>query len=107
VTLQPNVFDVSRPYATLMRLALAMAVLPGLGTGLLLLLVAGFTLPLAIPWPQLAQVHGQIQTLGFVLVFICAVGLQLFPVSSGRRCCTPNAPPGAPSRSAWHCSFAW
>jgi multisubunit Na+/H+ antiporter MnhG subunit len=36
-------------------------------------------LPLAIPWPQLAQAHGQIQTLGFVLVFIGAVGLQLFP----------------------------
>ena len=79
VTRQPNVFDVSRPYAALIRLALAMAVLPGLGTGLLLLLVAGLALPLAIPWPQLAQAHGQIQTLGFVLVFICAVGLQLFP----------------------------
>jgi hypothetical protein len=76
---QQNVFDVSRPYATLMRLALAMAVLPGLGTGLLLVVVAGFSLPLAIPWPQLAQVHGQIQALGFVLLFICAVGLQLFP----------------------------
>src|SRR5918911_365118 len=52
---------------------------PGLGTGLLLALVAGAHLPLAIAWPQLAQAHGQIQTLGFVLTFIVAVGLQLFP----------------------------
>jgi hypothetical protein len=34
---------------------------------------------MAIAWPQLAQAHGQIQTLGFVLVFIVSVGLQLFP----------------------------
>jgi uncharacterized protein involved in response to NO len=62
-----------------MRLALGLAILPGLGTGLLLVLVAGLRLPLAIAWPQLAQAHGQIQALGFVLVFIVAVGLQLFP----------------------------
>lgn len=62
-----------------MRLALGLAVLPGLGTGLLLVLVAGAHLPLSIAWPQLAQAHGQIQTLGFVLVFITSVGMQLFP----------------------------
>ena len=62
-----------------MRLALGLALLPGLGTGLLLVLTAGARVPLAIAWPQLAQAHGQIQTLGFVLVFIVSVGLQLFP----------------------------
>jgi hypothetical protein len=62
-----------------MRLALGMALLPGLGTGLLLVLIAGARVPLTIAWPQLAQAHGQIQTLGFALVFIVAVGLQLFP----------------------------
>jgi hypothetical protein len=62
-----------------MRLALGMALVPGLGTGLLLVLVAGAGLPLAIAWPQLAQAHGQIQALGFVLLFIVAVALQLFP----------------------------
>lgn len=72
-------FSVSGPYAATMRLALGLAILPGLGTGLLLVLVAGFRLPLAIAWPQLAQAHGQIQTLGFVLVFIVSVGMQLFP----------------------------
>ena len=72
-------FDVGGAYATTMRLALGLAVLPGLGTGLLLVLVAGAHLPLSIAWPQLAQAHGQIQTLGFVLVFITSVGMQLFP----------------------------
>lgn len=74
-----NPFDVSRSYALVMRLALLLAVLPGLGTGFVLVLVAGVALPLTIAWPQLAQAHGQIQALGFVLLFIVAVGLQLFP----------------------------
>jgi uncharacterized protein involved in response to NO len=73
------VFSVSGPYAATMRMALGLAILPGLGTGLLLVLVAGLRVPLAIAWPQLAQAHGQIQTLGFVLVFIVSVGMQLFP----------------------------
>jgi hypothetical protein len=72
-----------------MRLALGLALLPGLGTGLLLALVAGMQLPIAIAWPQLAQAHGQIQALGFVLVFIVSVGLQLFPRFLG----TPLAQP--------------
>jgi hypothetical protein len=53
--------------------------LPGLGTGLVLVLVVGAGLPVAVAWPQLAQAHGQVQALGFVLLFIVAVGLQLFP----------------------------
>jgi hypothetical protein len=77
-----------------MRVALALAVLPGLGTGLLLALVAGARLPVAIGWPQLAQAHGQIQTLGFVLVFIVAVGLQLFPRFLG-------SPLREPARATW------
>src|SRR5207237_5794942 len=36
-----NPFDVSRPYTTSMRLSLALGLVPGLGTGLLLVLVAG------------------------------------------------------------------
>ncbi|HTD76612.1 MAG TPA: hypothetical protein VK898_03175, partial [Chloroflexota bacterium] len=89
-----NPFDVSGPYATAMRLALAMALVPGLGTALLLVLVAGVGLPLTIGWPQLAQAHGQIQALGFVLLFIVAVGLQLFPRFLG-------APLRHPSRATW------
>src|SRR5919204_777804 len=90
-------FDVSGPYAATMRLALGLALLPGLGTGLLLVLVAGAHLPLAIAWPQLAQAHGQIQTLGFVLPFIVAVGLQLFPRFLG-------SPLTHAQRAAWGCN---
>jgi hypothetical protein len=74
-----NPFNVSGQYAATMRMALGLALGPGLGTGLLLVLIVGLRLPLTVAWPQLAQAHGQIQTLGFVLVFIVSVGLQLFP----------------------------
>jgi hypothetical protein len=63
----------------MMRLALGLALLPGLGTGLLLVLIVGARVPVVLAWPQLAQAHGQIQALGFALLFIIAVGLQLFP----------------------------
>ncbi len=74
-----NPFEVSGPYAIAMRLSLALGLLPGLGIGLLLVLVAGAGLPFTIAWPQLAQAHGQVQALGYALLFILAVGLQLFP----------------------------
>jgi hypothetical protein len=89
-----NAFDVSGPYAAAMRLALGMALLPGLGTGLLLVLIAAAGLPVQGAWPQLAQAHGQIQALGFVLVFIVAVALQLFPRFLG-------APVQAAHRATW------
>ncbi len=75
----PNPFDVNRPYATLMRAAIAVALLPGFGVGLLLILVYGFGLPFVLPFPQLAQGHGQAQLLGFTLLFVMSVALQLFP----------------------------
>lgn len=74
-----NPFDVSDAYAAVMRLSLGLALVPGLSIGLLLVLVAGLRLPWAIPWAELAQVHGQVQTLGFTLLFVIAVALQLFP----------------------------
>ena len=77
-----------------MRLSLSLALLPGLGTGLLLVLVVGLRLPVAIAWPQLSQGHGQVQALGFVLLFIVAVGLQLFPRFLG-------APLLSPRRAVW------
>jgi hypothetical protein len=77
-----------------MRLSLGLALVPGLGTGLLLVLVAGLRLPVAIAWPQLAQGHGAVQMFGFVLLFIVAVGLQLFPRFLG-------APLLHPWRAAW------
>jgi hypothetical protein len=80
-----------------MSQALALALLPGLGTGLLLILIAGLRLPLAVAWPQLAQAHGQVQTLGFTLLFIVAVGLQLFPRFLG-------TPPRHATRAVWGAS---
>ncbi|MBV9354609.1 MAG: hypothetical protein JO023_03670 [Chloroflexi bacterium] len=87
-------FDVSQPYSVAMRLALALALLPGLGIGLLLVLIVGAGLPVTLPWPQLAQSHGQVQALGFVMLFIVAVGLQLFPRFLG-------APPLHAERAVW------
>jgi hypothetical protein len=87
-------FDVSQPYSVAMRLSLAMALLPGLGTGLWLVLIVGVGLPVSVPWPQLAQSHGQVQALGFVVLFTVAVGLQLFPRFLG-------APPLHPERAVW------
>jgi hypothetical protein len=69
-----NPFDVSGTYAVTMSLALALALVPGLGTGLVLVLVVGAGLPLSIAWPQLAQAHGQIQALGFVLLLVRCCG---------------------------------
>jgi uncharacterized protein involved in response to NO len=89
-----NPFDVSRPYAAVMSLALGLALLPGLGIGLLLVLIAGLRVPLAVAWPQLAQAHGQVQALGFTLLFIVAVGLQLFPRFLG-------TPPRNAPRAVW------
>jgi len=74
-----NPFDVSAPYAAAMRTALLLALLPGLGTGLLLVSIAGLRVPLSVGWPQLAQAHGHIQTSGSLVLFIVAVGMQLFP----------------------------
>jgi hypothetical protein len=74
-----NPFDVSAPYSAVLRLALGLAILPGLGLGLLMVVVFGLRLPWAAPWPQLIQAHGQVQTLGFTVLFVIAVGLQLFP----------------------------
>src|SRR5438105_2145348 len=87
-----NPFDVSAPYAHLMRIALGLALLPGLSIGLAMVAAFGFRVPLAVSWPQLAQVHGQIQSLGYVVLFIVAVGLQLFPRFLG-------IPVRAPSRA--------
>lgn len=86
----PNPFEVSPHYAALMRVALALALGPGLGLGLLLVLVAGLGLPVSLAWPALAQGHGQVQTLGFTLLFILAVGMQLFPRFLGRPLTHPQ-----------------
>ena len=69
----------SAPYRLLIRTSLFLALAAGFSIGLYL--VVGFALgvPMAASTPALIQVHGQVQALGFVALFIMAVGVQLFP----------------------------
>jgi hypothetical protein len=68
-----------QPYVLLMGLSLALALSAGFGLGLYLLLSIAFRLPLPATTPALIQVHGQVQALGFVMLFIMAVGVQIIP----------------------------
>ena len=67
------------PYRLLIRTSLALGVGTGFSVGLYLLLGFAFGLPLSAATPALMQVHGQAQVLGFLAMFIMAVGVQLFP----------------------------
>jgi len=67
------------PYRLLIRISLALGVAAGFSLGLYLLLGFAFGWPLSAGTPALIQVHGQIQVLGFLVMFIMAVGVQLFP----------------------------
>src|SRR4051794_30342802 len=67
------------PYPLLARLSLALATIGGFGLGLLLLLSFAFNIPLAWNVGALIQAHGHVQTLGFVTLFILAVGTRLLP----------------------------
>jgi hypothetical protein len=69
----------ARPYSLLVRTSLGLALVGGFALGLYLLLGFAFGLPLPASTPALMQVHGQVQALGFVALFIMAVRVQLFP----------------------------
>jgi hypothetical protein len=69
----------SNPHPLLIRASLALALVFGFSLGLYLVIGFAFDLPLAATTPALMQVHGQVQALGFVTMFIIAVGVQLFP----------------------------
>lgn len=67
------------PQRVLLYWSLGLALFGGFGLGALL--VAGFAgwLPVAPAAPVLMQVHGQVQAVGFIAVFVLAMGVQLFP----------------------------
>jgi hypothetical protein len=67
------------PYVVLVRLALAWALGGGFSLGLLALALRQGWLHWPLPWPVLAQLHGQVQTLGFLLLFVVGVAARLFP----------------------------
>jgi hypothetical protein len=69
----------SDPHPLLIRASLFLALAFGFSLGLYLVVGFAFGLPLASSTPALMQVHGQVQALGFVTLFIIAVGVQLFP----------------------------
>jgi len=69
----------SNPHPLLIRASLALALAFGFSIGLYLILGFAFDLPLSASTPALMQVHGQVQALGFVTMFIIGVGVQLFP----------------------------
>jgi hypothetical protein len=69
----------SNPHPLLIRTSLALALVFGFSVGFYLILGFAFGLPLAASTPALMQLHGQMQALGFVALFIMAVGVQLFP----------------------------
>lgn len=68
-----------KPFEILARTSLILATLAGFGLGLLLMMPVAFRLPVVLPWLPLVQVHGQVQVLGFVTLFIFAVSTVLFP----------------------------
>lgn len=68
-----------KPFEILARVSLLLATLAGFGLGLLLMMPVAFRLPVSLPWLPLVQVHGQVQVLGFVTLFIFAVSTVLFP----------------------------
>lgn len=63
----------------LLRLSLALATVGGFGSGLAIMAAQFWPAALAGPWLAVGQAHGQVQTLGFVALFIFGVALQLFP----------------------------
>jgi hypothetical protein len=73
------------PNRLLIRTSLALALAGGFSIGLYLVLGFAFGLPLPAGTPALMQVHGQVQALGFVALFVMAVGAQLFPRFHGAQ----------------------
>jgi len=87
----------ANPHPLLIRTSLALAVTVGFSLGLYLIVGFAFGLPLSASTPVLIQVHGQVQALGFVALFIMAVGAQLSHASTPRALIDPG----------WCRSAAW
>lgn len=71
--------DQPHPSTILLRLSLLLGALAGFSLGLALLLGEVTGLTTLIPWVALTQVHGQIQLIGFVGLFILGTAAQLLP----------------------------
>lgn len=67
------------PFPILLRASLLLGLVPGFGLGLILLLSVALRLSLPLDWLALVQVHGQVQAVGFVALFIFGAATVLVP----------------------------
>ncbi|MBX6771505.1 MAG: hypothetical protein IRY83_07250 [Chloroflexi bacterium] len=67
------------PTTVLIRLSLLLGATAGFSLGLVLLGAVVLGQASAVPWAALAQVHGQVQAIGFVALFILGTAAQLLP----------------------------
>ncbi|MCX6023962.1 MAG: hypothetical protein NTZ05_19970 [Chloroflexi bacterium] len=67
------------PQRVLLYVSLVLALLGGFGLGACMVLAFAGWLPVTPNIPALMQVHGQVQTVGFLVLFILAIAVQLFP----------------------------
>jgi uncharacterized protein involved in response to NO len=80
-----------RLVAPFLRLALAISLTAGFGLGAVLALALAGGVPLGPWWPALVQAHGRAQLVGFVGLFILAIGLHFLPRLRGAPLASPVA----------------
>jgi len=69
----------ANPSTTLLRQSVSLSAIAGFGLGLTLLTSIALKSAGALPFDALAQAHGQVQTLGFIGLFIFGTAAQLLP----------------------------
>ena len=80
-----------RLVAPFLRLALIISLSAGFGLGAVLALALASGVPLGPWWPALVQAHGRAQLVGFVGLFILAIGLHFMPRLRGAPLVSPMA----------------
>ncbi len=78
-----------RLVAPFLRLALAISLSAGFGLGAVLALALAGGVPFGPWWPALVQAHGRAQLVGFVGLFILAIGLHFLPRLRGAPLAAP------------------
>ena len=80
-----------RLVAPFLRLALAISLTAGFGLGAVLALALAGGVPFGPWWPALVQAHGRAQLIGFVGLFILAIGLHFLPRLRGAPLAAPTS----------------
>ena len=80
-----------RLVAPFLRLALVISLSAGFGLGAVLALALAGGVPLGPWWPALVQAHGRAQLIGFVGLFILAIGLHFLPRLRGAPLAAPTS----------------